>query len=276
MPVVKPAGRNALTVRSVLMSCREHYAFATLFTMLFSLLMLTYPIFMMQVYQRVIPAKSWETLVTLCIGLLIALAAKAAFQWVRGLLLVRVSARFEKSLADRLLRVVIRQSANGTGPANAQLLRDLDSVRQFASGKGAVAILDLPFGFMFLAVLFALDATIGTVALILEGDPDPRHRASQRDDQARHPPGQPRGRLVPAVQRGRRAHRRGGGRPGHAEPRRRPLAPGAGQGPAGTGHHQQPRRRLLVGHLLGPHRDAGRESWRSGRSRRWTATFPSA
>ncbi|MET0429710.1 MAG: ABC transporter transmembrane domain-containing protein, partial [Microvirga sp.] len=168
MPIVKPAARKAPTVRSVLMSCREHYAFAALFTMLFSLLMLSYPIFMMQVYQRVIPANSWETLVTLCIGLLIALAAKAAFQWVRGLLLVRVSARIEKSLADPLLRVVIRQSANGTGPANASLLRDLDSVRQFASGKGAVAILDVPFGLMFLAVLFALDATIGMVALILE------------------------------------------------------------------------------------------------------------
>src|SRR5215203_2758525 len=107
-------------VTAALKACRQHFLFALCFESCVHVLLLAYPIFMMQVYDRVINARSWETLVALLIGLLIAVTAKGIFQWVRGTLLVRASARIERRLADRLFTMVVRKSAGGTGPANAQ------------------------------------------------------------------------------------------------------------------------------------------------------------
>src|SRR5690349_21821816 len=112
-------------VKSALRACRQHFLFAMLFDSFFNILLLAYPVFMYQVMDRVIPGKSWETLVALFMGLTIAVTAKGIFQWVRGTLLVRASARIENRLADRLFRVIVRRSASGLGPANAQLMRDL-------------------------------------------------------------------------------------------------------------------------------------------------------
>lgn len=153
-------------VRSALRVCRQHFAFAFCFNACVNLLLLAYPIFMVQIFDRVIPARSWETLVALIVGLTIAVSAKGIFQWVRGTLLVRASARIETRLADRLFATVVRRSANGAGPANAQLIRDLDSYRQFATGKGALASIDIPWGFLFLGVLFVIDVALGVVAAI--------------------------------------------------------------------------------------------------------------
>jgi PrtD family type I secretion system ABC transporter len=151
-------------VAAALKACRQHFLFALCFESCVNVLLLAYPIFMFQVYDRVIAAKSWETLVALLIGFTIAIAAKGIFQWVRGTLLIRASARIERRLADRVFKVVVRKSASGTGPANAQLLRDLDSFRQFVTGKGAMAALDMPWGFLFLGILFLLDPAIGIAA----------------------------------------------------------------------------------------------------------------
>lgn len=153
-------------VRAALRACKQHFLFAFGFNAFLNVLLLAYPIYMIQLFDRVIPAKSWETLVALVIGLTLAVCAKAVFQWVRGVLLVRASARIEHRLADRLFKIVLRQSANSTGPANAQLIRDLDTYRQFATGKGALAAIDIPWGFLFLGVLFAVDPIIGIVATL--------------------------------------------------------------------------------------------------------------
>ncbi|MFD0463195.1 type I secretion system permease/ATPase [Microvirga aerilata] len=151
-------------VAAALKACRQHFLFALCFESGVNLLLLAYPIFMFQVMDRVIGSQSWETLVALVVGLTIAVCAKGVFQWVRGTLLIRASARIERRLADRLFTIVIRQSARGTGPAHAQLLRDLDYFRQFITGKGALAALEMPWGFLFLGILFLLDPAIGVAA----------------------------------------------------------------------------------------------------------------
>jgi PrtD family type I secretion system ABC transporter len=153
-------------VRAALRACRQHFLFAFGFGCFVNVLILAYPVYMIQLYERVIPAKSWETLLALLVGLLIAVAANGIFQWVRGSLLLRASARIEGRLADRLFAVVVQRSASGAGPANAQLIRDLDSWRQFVTGKGGLAVMEMPWGFLFLGVLFVLDLAIGVTAAI--------------------------------------------------------------------------------------------------------------
>jgi PrtD family type I secretion system ABC transporter len=153
-------------VKAALRTCKQHFLFAFGFNSFINILLLAFPVFMMQLYERVIPSRSWETLLALSIGLTIAVCAQGMFQWVRGMLLVRASARIENRLADRLFKIVVRRSADGSGPANAQLLRDLDSYRQFVTGKGGIALIDLPWGFLFLGVMFIVDPVIGVTATI--------------------------------------------------------------------------------------------------------------
>lgn len=151
-------------VKAALRACSAHFLFAFGFNSFVNILLLAYPVYMFQLYDRVVPARSWETLIALSIGLTIAVCAKGVFQWVRGTLLVRASARIEHRLADRLFTVIVRRSASSSGPANAQLIRDLDGYRQFVTGKGALAAIDMPWGFLFWGVLMAIDPVIGLVA----------------------------------------------------------------------------------------------------------------
>ncbi|MGF9759438.1 type I secretion system permease/ATPase [Microvirga sp. 0TCS3.31] len=151
-------------VKAALRACSAHFLFAFGFNSFVNILLLAYPVYMFQLYDRVVPARSWETLIALGIGLTIAVCAKGVFQWVRGTLLVRASARIEQRLADRLFTVIVRRSASSSGPANAQLIRDLDGYRQFVTGKGALAAIDMPWGFLFWGVLMAIDPVIGLVA----------------------------------------------------------------------------------------------------------------
>ncbi|WP_210489527.1 type I secretion system permease/ATPase [Microvirga antarctica] len=153
-------------IRATLWSCKAHFIFAFFFNSFVNVLMLAYPVFMIQVFDRVIPGRSWETLIALVFGLAISVCAQGIFQWVRGTLLVRASARIEGRLADRLFQTIVRRSGAGSGPANAQLMRDLDGFRQFATGRGGIAFIDLPWGFVFLGVIFVVDSLMGVVALI--------------------------------------------------------------------------------------------------------------
>lgn len=153
-------------VKAALRACKHHFAFAFGFNSFVNILVLAYPIFMIQVFDRVIPARSWETLVALLIGFAISICALGIFKWVKSALLIRASARIEHRLADRLFKVLIRRSANGAGPSNAQLMRDLDSYRQFVTGKGGNALIDLPWGFLFLGVLLAVDPLVGVAATV--------------------------------------------------------------------------------------------------------------
>jgi PrtD family type I secretion system ABC transporter len=153
-------------VAATMRSCRQHLAYGFVFNGLVSILMLAYPIFMVQMSERVVPARSFETLVALLVGFVIAMFAKAIFQWVRSILFIRASQRIEARLGDRLFDVMVRRAGSGQGESHAQHLRDLDSYRQFTTGRGALAVMDAPWGLFFLGVMLVVDLALGVTAMI--------------------------------------------------------------------------------------------------------------
>jgi PrtD family type I secretion system ABC transporter len=159
----KKTGETILT--AALRQCRAHFIFAIGFNVFINVLLLVYPVFMFQVYDRVLTSHSIETLIALTIGLIIALVFKAIFQWARGALFVRAAIRMDRLLADRVLTALIERGAGGTSATGSQALRDLDSFRQFATGKGALAAIDAPWAVLFCGVLLVLDLQVGLVAL---------------------------------------------------------------------------------------------------------------
>jgi PrtD family type I secretion system ABC transporter len=135
-----------------------------MFSLAINLLYLAGPLYMLQVYDRVISSASEVTLVMLTIALLIAFLALAGLDAVRARVLTRASIRLDQKIAARVMTAIIDRSAN-FGGARSQLLRDFDTFRQFITGMGIHAMFDLPWAPIYIAVIFVLHPALGAFAL---------------------------------------------------------------------------------------------------------------
>jgi ATP-binding cassette subfamily C exporter for protease/lipase len=151
---------------SALRQCKRLLWAAAAFSGAVNLLFLASPIYLIQVYQRVIPSGSVETLVSLSIGLIIALALMAVFDSVRARILIRAAARLDRVLAHRVFQAIVDLAPrNGAVFRNAQALRDLDQFRTALAGQGAQFFFDVPWMPLFIIVLFLIHPLLGFVSL---------------------------------------------------------------------------------------------------------------
>jgi ATP-binding cassette subfamily C protein len=148
----------------LLRSCSRYFLTAAIFSGAINLLYLAGPLYMLQVYDRVISSASEVTLVMLTIALLLAYIALAGLDAVRAKVLTRASIRLDQRIAARVMTAIIDRSAN-FGGARSQLLRDFDTFRQFITGAGIHAIFDLPWAPIYILVIFALHPFLGAFAL---------------------------------------------------------------------------------------------------------------
>lgn len=127
-----------------------------------NLLMLTGPLFMLQIYDRVLASRSVPTLVVLCAlvaGLYLFLGL---LEIIRARVLTRIGRRLEEQLGDVTFDAVLTLPLKTTRTdAASQPLRDLDRMRQFMSGPGPVAICDLPWLPAYLAIIFMFHPLLG-------------------------------------------------------------------------------------------------------------------
>lgn len=131
-----------------------------------NILMLTGPIFMMQVYDRVLASRSVPTLVALsllAIGLYLFLGI---LELIRSRILARIGEGLDEQLSDVTFEAVmvlpLRMSKK---EAISQPIRDLEQIRQFMSGPGPVAICDLPWLPLYLAIIFLFHSYLGWLAV---------------------------------------------------------------------------------------------------------------
>ncbi|WP_424928917.1 ATP-binding cassette domain-containing protein [Amaricoccus tamworthensis] len=145
------------TVSQVRSAISPHLLWALIFSALVNMLFLASPLYMMQLYGRVLDSRSIETLVALSVALLLALVAMAAADAARGRILVRAASRLEGRFA-------------GVGPAgttgHADRMTDLVTLRTFLAGSAATTLFDAPFTVLFLCVLFMLHPVLGLVATL--------------------------------------------------------------------------------------------------------------
>lgn len=152
---------------SALRQCTPLLWSAALFSGAVNLLFLASPIYLIQVYGRVIPSGSTETLVSLSVALLLALALMTLFDSVRGLILVRAAARLDRVLAHRVFGAIVDLAPhNGAVFRNAQALRDLDQFRNALVGNAARFFFDMPWMPLFLIALFFIHPWLGLVGLL--------------------------------------------------------------------------------------------------------------
>ena len=153
-------------LRDALKSLRSHFAVAGAFSSVINLLYLSSPLYLMQVYNRVLVNENVTTLVLLTVILGIALVTMAALDALRAQVLIRCGIRLDMALAGRVFEALVVQSARGGASRGAQSLRDLDQFRTFVTGPGIYFAFDLPWIPIYLLLLFFIHPLLGTLATL--------------------------------------------------------------------------------------------------------------
>ena len=157
-------GHTKSELRAALAACKGALFGIAAFSGLINLLMLTGSLFMLEVYDRVLPSRSVPTLVGLSILAAILFTFQMLLEITRGRLLVRIGGRLDSRLSPRVYDAVVRMRSK-PGSDGQQPVRDLDTVRSFLSSTGPNALFDLPWVPLYLAICFAFHTLIGVAAL---------------------------------------------------------------------------------------------------------------
>lgn len=165
-PSATPASarRPIQNVREALGRCRGLYLFAALFGVAVNILMLTGPLYMLQIYDRVLTSASLSTLAALTGLVVAAYLALSLIDAARNQVVAKAGLRLERLLSERLVRG--SWTAGGPFSRGADLLRDVEAYRAFAGGPGMVALMDLPFTPLFVAVIFLLHPWLGVFSIV--------------------------------------------------------------------------------------------------------------
>lgn len=135
------------------------------FSFIINLLMLTVPLYLLQIFNRVIPSQSVDTLIFLTIIVFISLITLASLEALRRLIFSNIGSWLDKRLGGFILSGSIVRSVSKCRPSSAQTLRDLSTIRQLFSGSSLFPILDIPWTPLFILVLFLLHPVIGYITL---------------------------------------------------------------------------------------------------------------
>ena len=136
---------------------------AAFFSLVINLLMLTGPLYMMQVYDRVLGSRSVETLVVLSILMVFLFLVSGLLETLRSVLMGRMALRVQDSLAPMMFDAALEEA--GAREAQARTaVRDVDAVRAALASPAVAALFDLPFAPVFMAAVFILHPLLGFVA----------------------------------------------------------------------------------------------------------------
>src|SRR3954464_8647556 len=122
-------------VRQALAALWPHFLWAGLFSSGINLLYLSSPLYLMQVYNRVLLNENTSTLILLTLILAIALLTMAGLDAVRAWILIRCGIRLDMALSTRVFEALVVRSAERGASRGAQHLRDLDQFRTFVTGS---------------------------------------------------------------------------------------------------------------------------------------------
>src|SRR6202048_4434233 len=137
------------------------------FSGVINILMLSGSLYMLQVYDRVIPSRNTATLLGLSLMVLFAYLVQGYFDALRTRMLCRVGTLFDAGLQQSIHTALATLPLRGAKPMLMQQpLRDLGQVRSFMSSMGPTAFLDMPWIPIFLVALFLFHPAIGMTALL--------------------------------------------------------------------------------------------------------------
>lgn len=161
----KPVPQRDSLIRLLLSTTlRRHATPMLLFMVASNVLMLAVPLFMSQVYDRVLSSRSYETLGYLVILTVAALVTYSIMESVRGVLAHRVVMQFMATTAQDVVSFLVR--SNLPEAKRNQIVRDLNVTGTFMAGRAATGLLDLPFVPVFVVLLAVVHLQLAILSLV--------------------------------------------------------------------------------------------------------------
>lgn len=139
---------------------------AGLFSAFVNLLMLTGPLYMLQVYDRVLGSRSVATLLALTALVVFLYTMMGLLDYARGRIMARAGARFQARLDKRVFDAVMRKNALAQQDETALALRDLEAVQRLLTSPALMALFDMPFAPLFLFGIFLFHPWLGYLAIV--------------------------------------------------------------------------------------------------------------
>ncbi|WP_299651575.1 type I secretion system permease/ATPase [uncultured Tateyamaria sp.] len=158
--------RGQAELRAVRRKSRGLYWAVGLFSLFANLLMLTGPMYMLQVYDRVLGSRSEETLIALSLLVVFLYGIMGLLDFTRGRIMARVGARFQNDLDRRVFDAVVRKSAIAPDMRTQTGLADLEAVQRFITSPVFMAFFDLPWTPIFILAIFMFHPWLGILALV--------------------------------------------------------------------------------------------------------------
>lgn len=152
-------------MREFLSSCRFYFSYAFFFSMFVNILQLTFPIYMLQVYDKVLTSYNLSTLAVITIAAVFCLMVLASLEWLRSRLLVRAGIEFDRLLSLPVLNENLKNASAPEAVGKQGHLRDVQMLRNFLGGNAVFAFFDFPWMPLYFLLIFILHPALGTVAL---------------------------------------------------------------------------------------------------------------
>ncbi|QBR70820.1 type I secretion system permease/ATPase [Beijerinckiaceae bacterium] len=140
-------------------------ATAIIFSFFINLLLFTSPLYMLQIYDRVITSRNETTLIALTVLAALCIMVYSILEMLRSRILVRVGMLFDEKIAGAVFDAVHRGNLRQPGSGHVQCLRDIDTIREFLTGAGLITLCDAPWFPVFVAASFLLNPLFGYLAL---------------------------------------------------------------------------------------------------------------
>ena len=152
-------------VQKALQACRGAFGIVMIFSLAINLLTLASPLYMMQVFDRVLASRSGDTLVMLTLITMLAIGVMALIEAIRAQMLVRIGNWLDDRLGPTVFSGALKVALRADPARAAQGLRDLASVRGFVTGPAVTPLLDAPWAPIFIIALFLLHPILGLIGL---------------------------------------------------------------------------------------------------------------
>ena len=156
--------KDTSEARHAIRQCRGTFLMTGFFSFFINLLMLTIPLYMLLVYDRVLTSGNHSTLIALSVLVGILLAIMGTLEFLRSRILVRIGGRIDRALSSRVFDAFMKRARTSGTDKGERPLQDLNTFKDFLSGQGPLALFDAPWAPIYLAVLFLLHPLLGLVA----------------------------------------------------------------------------------------------------------------
>ncbi|MDT1060295.1 type I secretion system permease/ATPase [Paracoccus sp. CPCC 101403] len=165
LPPRAEIGRREL--RQARAACWRLYIFVGIFSFAVNLLMLTGPLFMLQVYDRVLASRSVETLTALFLLVMFLFVLMGLLDLARSRVMSRISARFQDLIEGRVFIAALQDgAASGQDAVTKGGMRDLEALQRLIASPVLMALFDLPWAPLFLAAVYLFHPVLGAVATV--------------------------------------------------------------------------------------------------------------